>query len=253
MRNLDNIIITDIGVPAIVHSKRGRKYHMDNRATFALSLCTSGQITYTMGDKTYVSTPDCAIVLPQGGTYSLVGDKEGFFPVVNFCAENFSCDEILVLPLENPQACLQIFESLRTFCLRGGNRLKIYSLFYELISKIASDHTRKRPMLHIATAYIEEHISQTDLSVPAIAKEINISEVYLRKLFCANMHMSPKQYILDLRIKKAKQLLLDTPYSITTIAEECGFTSLYHFCRVFKQRTGITPTQYAVENRIYKI
>ncbi len=42
-------------------------------------------------------------------------------------------------------------------------------------------------------------------------------------------------------------------YTVTAIAQECGFSSVYHFCRCFKQSTGKTPTQYALENKIYQI
>ena len=75
----------------------------------------------------------------------------------------------------------------------------------------------------------------------------------MRKLFLSYYHITPKQYVLDIRIRKAKQLLCDTPFSVTAIAEECGFSSVYHFCRVFKEKTGFTPTEYANLNKIYQI
>ena len=58
-----------------------------------------------------------------------------------------------------------------------------------------------------------------------------------------------KHYILDIRIRKAKQCLVDTPFTIASISEECGFSSVYYFCHLFKQRTGKTPSQYAAENK----
>ena len=48
-------------------------------------------------------------------------------------------------------------------------------------------------------------------------------------------------------------LLISTALSITEISIECGFANLYHFCRTFKQRTGLTPTEYAAKNRFYEI
>ena len=55
------------------------------------------------------------------------------------------------------------------------------------------------------------------------------------------------------QLPQAKQMLVDTPFTVTAIAEECGFSSVYHFCRAFRQRTGKTPTQYAAENRTYQL
>ena len=253
MHILDNPIVKAIEFPVMVHSEKGRKYKMENRPTYGLSLCISGQITYTMDGKTYISEPGNAILLPKGGNYSLLGDKEGLFPVINFEAENLNCTKITILPLENPQACIQDFETLKNLYLHGRNMLKMYSVFYELLDKVASANSSKHRTLHAATAIIETNIKNHGLSNAALAEQLGISEVYLRKLFATHYNISPKQYILELRISKAKQLLVDTPFSITAIAEECGFSSLYHFCRVFKQRTGQTPTQYAACNRIYKI
>ena len=40
---------------------------------------------------------------------------------------------------------------------------------------------------------------------------------------------------------------------INAVAEHCGFSNQYHFCRLFKEKTGLTPTEYMKQNRIYKI
>ena len=49
------------------------------------------------------------------------------------------------------------------------------------------------------------------------------------------------------------QLLTNTDLTVTAVAESCGFASVYHFCRTFKQRMGMTPLEWAVGNRIYKL
>lgn len=237
----------------VVQSTKGQQYHMVNRSCYGLSLCMSGQITYTMNGKTYTSHPGNAVILPQGGTYSLVCDKEGLFPVMDFHCQNFSCGEITVLPLENPQACLQDFEKLQSLQLYNKSKLKLYSVFYELLHEVAHSGEQVAVPLHAVMKYIEQHIQDPSLSNTVLAKHIGISEVYLRKQFLSHCQVTPKQYILDMRLRKAKQMLVDTPFTVAAIAEECGFSSVYHFCRAFKQRTGQTPTQYAAANRIYHI
>jgi AraC-like DNA-binding protein len=101
--------------------------------------------------------------------------------------------------------------------------------------------------------FIENNLSDNSISNTSLAQKAGISEVYLRKLFISNLGITPKQYILDLRLKKAKQLLTDTNHTVTTISEKCGFTSPYHFSRIFKEKTGVTPTQYLKEHRKSKI
>jgi len=250
---LDNIIITDIETPIVVHSEKGRKFQMTNRQSYGLSLCTSGQITYTMNGKKYISDQNKAVLLPKGGTYSLYGDREGLFPVVNFKCENFNCDEIIVVPLENSQAYVKDFETLKDLFLHDKNHLKIYSTFYGLLDKVSSANSQKQHPLASVIKYIAENIQSPELSNPCLARQIGISEVYLRKLFLTYYNITPKQYILGIRIQKAKQMLINTPFTVTAISEECGFSSLYHFCRTFKEKTGFTPTEYAKLNKMYQI
>ena len=253
MKDLDHLILTHIEPPMVVHSEKGRVLHMKKRAFFALSLCMSGQITYIMNGKKYISNAGNAVILPQDGSYSLYGDKEGLFPVLNFRCENLDCKEIRVFPLENPQVCIQKFEELQELFLHNKSKFKIYSTFYDLLEKAVHQSEEKRSPLSHIIQYVEENIQNPELSNVKLAEQIGISEVYLRKLFLSHYNTTPKQFILDIRIRKAKQLLVDTPLAVVAIAEECGFSSVYHFCRSFKQRTGQTPTQYAAANRIYKI
>lgn len=248
-----DIIINCIEPPIMVHSQKGRTFKMQNRKFFGLSLCISGQITYTMNGKKYVSDKSSAVILPKGADYSLFGDREGIFPVINFDCENFSCDEILLLPLQDNSKCINLFNQIKNLSFRTDSRLKIFSEFYKLLNEITKSSSPLSSTLKNALEYIERNISDTTLSNTKIAEDLKISEVYLRKLFSSNLKTSPKQYIIDRRIQKAKQLLLDTPFSVTAISKDCGFTSPYHFCRIFKQKESLTPTEYIKAYKVYKI
>ena len=104
-----------------------------------------------------------------------------------------------------------------------------------------------------AIRYIESNYQSPGLSNAELAKECNISEVYFRKIFTETYKTTPKQFIVDIRINKAKQLLSDGFLKVGTVAELCGFSNQYHFCRLFKEKTGVTPTEYMKRNRIFKI
>lgn len=253
MDKFKNIIITKVYTPLIVHSEKGRKFKMNNRENFGLTLCSDGQITYKMNGKKFISTKDTAIILPQGASYSLSGDKDGLFPVINFECEGLMCNEIIIIPLVNPQTCINLFASIKKQSSNEENYFQVFSLFYKLLNEIfANDEVHHRSLVP-AIEFIEQNISCTNLSNQDIANHLKISEVYLRKLFVQHLKTTPKQYILEYRIREAKRLLTDTPFTVTAIAEKCGFSSVYHFCRVFKQRTGITPMQYSINNKMFKI
>ncbi|MBR4864806.1 MAG: helix-turn-helix transcriptional regulator [Oscillospiraceae bacterium] len=248
----DNIIVTRIHEPFTVHSHKGRYFQMNGRRYFGLSLCISGQITYTHNGVTYVSQPGNAVILPQGGEYTLCGDKAGLFPLINFHCTGLPTDRFLVLPLEDPHGCLAEFDAIRASFLAGGKQLEVFSLFYRLLHKVLQSQpadSRLTPVLR----YIDTYYSDAGLTNQLLADHLGISEVYLRKLFLEELHITPKQYILEKRITEAKQLLRNTTVGVSQVGEQCGFSGVYHFCRAFKKRVGITPTQYAEQNRIFNL
>ena len=56
--------------------------------------------------------------------------------------------------------------------------------------------------------------------------------------------LAPNQYLLEVRIRKARELLTNTTLTVTAIAEETGFKSSFYFSRFFKKRAGLSPRQY---------
>jgi len=248
-----NAIITEIQKPFMVFSEKGRILNMKNRPFYGLSFCIDGQITYNFNGQKFVSNKNNAILLPQGATYSLYGDKEGFFTLINFKTQNFLCDTFAVIPLNNPMLHINNFKKLSDYFLYDDKSLKIFSLFYSMLENIELEQTTVENPLYPVINYLEKNISNPEINNQFLSKKLGISEVYLRKLFATHYKISPKQYILDMRIQKSKQLLENGTQTITNISEECGFSSVYHFCRIFKEKTGFTPSEYSKNNRIYKI
>ena len=101
--------------------------------------------------------------------------------------------------------------------------------------------------------YVPVGVPKKKTRYELLAEKCGISEVYFRRLFTEQYKVTPKQYIIDLRINKAKQLLTDGIFKIGAISESCGFSNPYHFCRVFKEKTGLTPTEFMKQNKILKI
>ena len=250
---LNKIILTKIYKPITVISKKGENCQTKDRDSYGLSFCIMGQITYTKDGKQYISNQNNAVLLPKGQTYNLSRDKEGLFPVLNFDCIGFNCSDIVLFPLHNTDSFLKDCQKLSDLFLFESNQLHIYSLFYDILHRLEQEQLPRSGVLHCALKYIEQNFSNPELSNTSIAQSINISEVYFRKIFVEEYHQTPKQYILDIRIKKAKQLLTDSPYSVSAISELCGFSSLYAFSRCFKDKVGTSPTEYAKENRIYEV
>lgn len=252
MELFKNAVVTQIYEPVTVSSRRGRMLTMEGRDCYGLSFCTCGQITYRMNGKEFVSRPGFAVILPFGGNYTLHGDADGLFPLIDFDCKGLEIREITILPLTKEAECIAGYERIKQDFLTGSH-LRVYQNFYGLLELVMSQQKSKQDPMFRVLEYIESHYTEPALTNDRLAALIGVSEVYFRKLFLSYCAVTPKQYILNLRIQKAKQLLTDTPYTVTAISELCGFSSLYHFCRAFKAKTGMTPTQYTEANKVYQI
>lgn len=91
---------------------------------------------------------------------------------------------------------------------------------------------------------IEKHIDNEDLSVEMLAEELNTNRNILFRRTKETLNTTPAVLILDMRIKRAIQLLESKQYSVKEIACKVGFSDTNYFGKVFKQKTGYSPTKY---------
>ena len=118
---------------------------------------------------------------------------------------------------------------VRSLAMRADKMLSAYE------SKM--DYAR-----HYLLAHAAEEIDLVDL-----AEEQGMSYSRFRTLFREHTGSSPRQYQLDIRVNRAKELLRDGQRNVSEIAEVLGFSSVYYFSRLFKQRTGKTPVEFRRE------
>jgi AraC-like DNA-binding protein len=249
--DLKSITVTDVHNVITVYSEKGRYDTTVERKFYGLSLCKEGQITYVQNGVEYVSDKDCAVLLPQGGSYRIRRERTGLFPVINFtCLEPLS-ETITVIPVQNAEELIADYERMKKLLCFGGNRAQILSIFYGMLHKLSSDGIPYE--LRGAMQLISSDYCDSSLTNEALAAQCNMSAVYFRKLFTKHLGTSPKQFVIDVRIQKAKQMLAEGAESVSLISEKCGFSNPYHFCRTFKQKTGITPLEYRKANPMYEI
>lgn len=125
------------------------------------------------------------------------------------------------------------------------------SLIYKLFYMLATDSTRanrietsyNRALMEQAVRYIDENFSSR-IHLAEIASAANLSPTYFHKLFKAYTGKTPNDYLLDMRLSKAKEMLTGTTKSVEEIAFSCGFTSQSYFNAFFKKKTGITPLSF---------
>ena len=255
MERLKDITVTDVVESHMYMARKAVCKTRYNRDHWALLLCIEGHINYTMNGQHYESRPDIALLLPKGSTYSFISEKDGLHPQIDFECTGLDCTQILQIPQDDPQQCIRDYHAIANIFLWNdpmvdNPRLQRISLFYQLLDRITQPKSMQHRILGPILRYIEEHYTDRSLSNKVLAQKAGISEVYLRQLFRIHLNTSPWQYVVDARIRRAQQLLTEMPYTVSSVAEMCGFSSLYHFSRAFRQKTGLTPGQYAKQSRL---
>lgn len=105
---------------------------------------------------------------------------------------------------------------------------------------LQSRHGMRNSHLMRAIQLMEETI-EDPISPSLIAEQLGISTRQLERLFGRYLNSSPKHYYMEMRLHRARNLLLQSENSITEIAMACGFRSTSHFSKVFRAEFGMSP------------
>ena len=103
---------------------------------------------------------------------------------------------------------------------------------------LGADQPKLTEAVELMESNLEELINLDDL-----ANLVGVSRRQLERLFKKYLSCVPRRYYLDLRLKKARQLLLQTPGSISEIAIACGFVSASHFSKSYREMFGLSPRE----------
>ena len=102
-------------------------------------------------------------------------------------------------------------------------------------SKIMADNVRE---------YIDANYHDSSLSVEGIANVIYMNSSYLRKIFKKELNMSVNDYIVDVRLQKARELIGSGNIKLSGISERVGYNDAGYFSKSFKKKFGISPSEY---------
>lgn len=100
-------------------------------------------------------------------------------------------------------------------------------------------------LINDAKSHIWEHVHE-NVDMKKFSKSHSVSYSYFRKVFKLYTGIAPHQYCLDLKIMRAKELLVFSGKSVKEITYELGFDSIHYFSRLFKKKTGVSPSQFKV-------
>ena len=123
------------------------------------------------------------------------------------------------------------------------------ALLYQFFSALLADDGNNSHKDPVSLALeIMKYNYNNDLNIADLANRIFLDSAYFSRLFRRHVGMSPKQYILHLRMEAAKNLLATTNYSVKEIALTVGFRDPLYFSKLFLKATSLTPSAFRAAN-----
>ena len=224
----------------------GRRHH-----GFLYTL--QGTETYHFADKTVAAVPHSVLYIPKNEEYTIAfSDQKSDVYTVDFemAAETEPARPFLVkLPASNPVAGL--FAKMEAAYDKRTDKgiLTCKSLFYQILEHTAEAErlflpSEKYAKIAQAVEQMEKNFLNGDFRLETLSDNCGISYRYFEQLFRQKYGMSPKEYLLSLRLEHAKELLADSDLRIKDIALLLGYGDITHFGKLFTAKTGYTPREY---------
>ena len=195
--------------------------------------------------------PNTIRFLPQGETkrYDVLRHERGECIDVFFRADRPISKQAFVMNASQNEKIGVLFKKLFSTWVskKEGYYFESVSLLYRIFAEMLKDSPiSKQHKSKIAPAMdmIHSDFLTRDFSLSELAATCKMGESYFQKLFKEIHGISPKKYIIQLKINHACDLLRLERYTVTQIAELCNFSDVYFFSRQFKEYMGITPTQF---------
>ena len=120
------------------------------------------------------------------------------------------------------------------------DHLKI-ALFRREVSQ--PEQAREERPIQSLVRYLQEHLGE-DVTLAVLAEEFHLSAQYISQMFKSEIGVNFLTYLTNIRMEKAKNLLLTTPLSVAEVSEQSGYGDYRVFTKVFKKSEGVTPSQY---------
>ena len=204
------------------------------------------------------------IIEYKGKQLAFTDNSIGFFPsntdytrttykdkmiVVHFKAFNYHTNEIESFFPDDYEKYRYLFEEILD-CWNKKNtayKHKAASLLNLIFAELYKDNKKTfeyNSKINLSVRYIEDNCFKKDFSLKKAAEKSYISETYFRKIFKQEYGISPKQYVINRRIKYASSLIIAGYYTLNEISELCGYNDYKHFSVEFKKATGLSPSRY---------
>lgn len=212
----------------------------------------SGKSTLYFNNNSYKIVPNTVRFLPKGPNtrYNVHREEHGDCIFIDFNTDKPISDDAFVIFNQYTHKFAPFFKKIFSVWIAKdeGYYFECISILYKIFSELQkNNYIPEKQYLHIKPAinYINEHFLDESINIENLAEICDISYSYFKKIFMKKFNVSPKKYIIQLKLDYACELLKTKIYSVTTISALCGFDDVSFFSRQFKKYMGITPSDFA--------
>lgn len=238
--------------------------NVGGRPSDAFLYVVFGKATYCFGDYTVEVKAGDLLYLAKGCTYDLIVPCEKYGIVyANFLFDlpegtALRCEAVTPLGGKKDEHLLRKIVTtwhMQPSTMQPDCLSMLYTIYSDFLKAKHSVYlpAQKKARMEKAREYIDARLSDSTLNVPMLAETFKMSESHFRYSFRQMYTVAPAQYIRQERIRLAKALLRETNDTLTKIAEDTGFSSIYYFSDTFKREVKCSPGEYRKRMQVGKI
>ena len=239
-------------------------YYFDYKAgrtlnEYQLNYISEGSGVFEIEEKTYQIQPGTMMIIGPGQNHRYKPDPttgwtENYIGFKGTLSDHFiqrSLNQIKE-PIVHLGSQLEIFDTYQKIQdlvqlqppayqqMASGHILNLLGQISSASRQKNFDSKRTEDLINSAKSFMWERVEAT-LDLKIFCQQQNISYSHFRKTFKEYTGIAPHQFFLDLKIMRARELILSSQLSITEITYQLGFESIHYFSRLFKKKTGVSP------------
>ena len=240
IHNFDDISFRILAIDRF-HHKEG-VFDVNARPYAAFSFRTSGSGQFEIAGKRFATKVGDVLFIPAHESYRVEYSVSESI-VVHFEECNYT--EAENIHLNSPATIGLKFSRLLECWGKSHSVNQAKALIYEILDEMERDGRASTASgaPERCIRYIDSHFCEPELTVGKVCKLCFVSESSLQRLFAERFGISPKQYLLKLRMNRALELLSEGGHSVREVAFSCGFNDEKYFSRAFKKKYGYPPSK----------
>ena len=254
--------------PLVVGFERCKKNKLpiySDKTCYTLHTIISGEGTVFINGKTYEVKDETVYILPphSNAIYKPLKSNPWSYIWIEFSGDvvkqllediNFSSTNFIYKP-KNFTYLKEILTSMLKeddSITPGAEVLLIESYIFRIFAFLIDEYSnnkqnyisKKEITVSKITKYLDDHFCDEDISIKKVADIFFFSQPYLTRLYKSQTGVTPIQYVIQLRMRKACELLNHKTFTIEQISENLGYKNQFYFSKEFKKYYTVAPTQY---------